>query len=142
MIRLEIDPLMFGLTIAVFLLMIALLNSWLYKPMLAYMEARDASIKNDLAEAGSNDAEIRVLEEKAQAIIDEAKAEAAELRQKVIEDAKLLASSKIEAKRQELDGEYKKFAENLEAERESIKNSLLSQTPLFKEALKAKFSQI
>ena len=142
MIKLEIDPLMFGLTLAVFLLMIALLNNWLYKPMLAYMEDRDASIKRDLAEANTNDSEIKKLEEKAQSIIDEAKAEASQLRQKMLEDAKLLASSKIEAKRNELEGEYKKFSTELEAERASLKESLLSQKSQFQDALKAKFSQI
>lgn len=142
MIRLEIDPFMFGLTLVVFLLLIAVLNSWLYRPMLAYMEARDASIKKDLDEAGNNDAEIKDLEEKAQNIVEAAKAEAAALRQKVLEDAKLLASSKIEAKRNELEKEYQTFTESLLKERETIKTNLLSQAPLFKEALKAKFSQI
>ena len=142
MIRLEVDPLMFGLTLAVFLLMIALLNNWLYKPMLAYMEDRDASIKRDLAEANTNDAEIKALEEKARSIIDEAKAEASQLRQKMLEDAKILASSKIEAKRNELEDEYKKFSTELAAERESLKNSLLSQKSQFQDTLKSKFSQI
>ena len=142
MIKLEVDPLMFGLTLAVFLFMIALLNNWLYKPMLAYMEDRDTSIKNDLAEANSNDSEIRTLEEKAKSIIDEAKAEAAALRQKMLDDAKLLASSKIEAKRNELESEYATFSAELKVERESLKDNLLSQKSQFQETLKAKFSQI
>ena len=142
MIRLEIDPMMFGLTLVVFLMMIALLNSWVYRPMLSYMEARDNDIKKDLDEAGSTDGEIKAIEAKAEAIINNAKTEAANLRQKVLEDAKMLATSKVEAKRSELESEYKAFQESLEKERETMKNSLLSQTPLFKEALKAKFSQI
>jgi len=142
MIQLEVNPLMFGLTLAVFLFMIALLNNWLYKPMLAYMEDRDASIKNDLAEANSNDSDIKALEAKAQSIIDEAKAEAAALRQKMLDDAKLLASSKIEAKRNELEGEYTTFSSELKVERESLKSSLLSQKSQFQDTLKTKFSQI
>lgn len=142
MIRLEIDPLMFGLTLAVFLMMIVILNSMLYRPMLSYMEDRDRNIKNQIDEAGSTDSDIKSLTAKAEAIINEAKAEAANLRQKVIEDAKMLANSKIEARRAELESEYKAFQKNLEKERESIRNSLLSQTPLYKEALKAKFSQL
>lgn len=142
MIRLEVDPLMFGITLAVFLLMIALLNNWLYKPMLRYMEDRDSSIKNDLAEANTNDSEIRALDAKAQSVIDEAKAEASQLRQKMLEDAKLLASSKIEAKRSELEGEYEKFSTELNLERESLKSTLLSQKSQFADTLKTKFSQI
>lgn len=142
MIQLEVNPLMFGLTLVVFLFMIALLNNWLYKPMLAYMEDRDTSIKNDLAEANSNDSAIKALEDKAKSIIEEAKAEAAALRQKMLEDAKLLASSKIEAKRSELESEYATFTAELKVERESLKSSLLSQKSLFQDTLKAKFSQI
>lgn len=142
MIQLEVNPLMFGLTLVVFLFMIALLNNWLYKPMLAYMEDRETSIRNDLAEANSNDSDIKALEEKAKAIIEEAKAEAAALRQKMLEDAKLLASSKIEAKRSELEAEYANFTTELKVERESLKSSLLSQKSLFQDTLKAKFSQI
>ena len=93
-------------------------------------------------EAGSTDGEIKAIEAKAEAIINDAKTEAANLRQKVLEDAKMLANSKVEAKRSELESEYKAFQATLEKERATIKNSLLSQTPLFKEALKAKFSQI
>lgn len=142
MIQLEVNPLMFGLTLVVFLFMIALLNNWLYKPMLAYMEDRDTSIKNDLSEANSNDSDIKALEEKAKSIIDEAKAEAATLRQKMLDDAKLLASSKIEAKRSELESEYATFTADLKVEREALKSSLLSQKSLFQDSLKAKFSQI
>ena len=142
MIQLEVNPLMFGLTLVVFLFMIALLNNWLYKPMLAYMEDRDSSIKNDLAEANSNDSDIKALEEKAKSIIEEARTEAATLRQKMLDDAKLLASSKIEAKRSELENEYATFTAELKVERESLKNSLLSQKSLFQDTLKAKFSQI
>lgn len=142
MIQLEVNPLMFGITLAVFLFMIALLNNWLYKPMLAYMEDRDTSIKNDLAEANNNDSDIKALEAKAKSIIDEAKAEAAALRQKMLDDAKLLASSKIEAKRNELEGEYNTFVADLKVERESLKSSLLSQKSQFQDTLKAKFSQI
>ena len=142
MIRLEVDPLMFGLTLAVFLLMIALLNNWLYKPMLSYMEDRDVSIKNDLAEANTNDSEIRMLTEKAVSIVDEAKLEAAGLRQKMLDDAKLLASSKIEAKRNELEGEYATFSADLKKERESLTSSLVAQKADLQDLLKSKFSQI
>jgi len=139
---LDINPTLLGMTIGLFIVMIVFLNMWLYKPMLSYMESRDASIKNDLASAGNTDSEIKGLNDQAQAIIEEAKAEAAALRAKVLEDAKTLAASKLEARRSELDGEYKSFEQDLEKERDSMKSSLLSQTPLFKEALKAKFSQI
>jgi F-type H+-transporting ATPase subunit b len=68
--------------------------------------------------------------------------EAAALREKVIAEAKELAESKIEAKRAELAKDKAEFETSLAQSRENLKSSLLSQLPLYKEAVKAKFSQI
>jgi F-type H+-transporting ATPase subunit b len=91
---------------------------------------------------GSNDSEINELHEKAESIIMNAKLEAAALREKVIADAKELADSKLEAKRAELAQEYLEFEQSLAKSKEELTNDLMSQVPMFKEALKAKMSQI
>jgi F-type H+-transporting ATPase subunit b len=139
---LDISPMLLGITLIVFLILIAVLNSVLFKPLFTYMEKRDADIKKDLDEVGSNDAEIAAMQAKADAIVNEAKLEAAALREKVIADAKELADSKLEAKRAELAKEYEEFEQSLAQEREQLTSALLSQVPLFKEAVKVKFSQI
>ncbi len=139
---LDISPILLGSTIIVFLALIAVLNSWLYNPLFSYMEKRDADIQRDLSEVGNNDAEIAELEAKAQKIISDAKLEASALREKVVVDAKELAESKVEAKRAELAKEYEAFEASLDKEKEELTNALLSQVPLFKEAVKAKLAQI
>ncbi len=139
---LDINPLLLGITIVVFLILIAVLNSLLFKPLFNYMEERDASIKNDQNKVGNNDAEIAELTAEAQNIVNEAKLEAAAIREKVIAEAKELAESKIEAKRAELANDRAEFEKSLAETREELKNTLLSQVPLYKEAVKAKFSQI
>jgi len=53
-----------------------------------------------------------------------------------------LAASKVEAKQKELNTKYENFVEKLASDKENLKNSLLSQMPLFKESLKAKFSKL
>jgi F-type H+-transporting ATPase subunit b len=139
---LDISPILLGSTIVVFLILIAVLNSWLYNPLFSYMEKRDADIQKDLSEVGNNDAEIAELEAKAQKIVSDAKLEAAALREKVVADAKELAESKMEAKRAMLAKEYEEFETSLEEEKKKLNSALLSQVPLFKEAVKAKFAQI
>ena len=139
---LDINPLLLGLTLVVFLVLIALLNSWLYNPLLAYMQKRDDDIKKDLSEVGSNDDEIAALHAQADKIVSDAKAEAMALREKVVNEAKELSESKIEAKRAELAKKFAAFTETLKEEKESLNNALLSEVPLFKEAIKAKFSKI
>lgn len=139
---LDINPMLLGSTLIVFLILIAVLNSWLYNPLFNFMNKRDADIKKDLEEVGSNDDEVSALTAEAEKIINDAKMEAAALRDKVIADAKELAESKLEAKRAEMASEYAAFEKSLAEEREQLNNALLSQVPLYKEAVKAKFSQI
>lgn len=139
---LDINPILLVATLIVFLTLIAVLNSWLYNPLFAYMSKRDEDIKRDLEQVGSNDDEINALESKAKSIIENAKLEAAALREKVIAEAKELAESKIEAKRAELARQYSEFEQSLAQAREQLSSDLKSQMPMFKDAVKAKFSQI
>jgi F-type H+-transporting ATPase subunit b len=139
---LDINPILLLATFVVFLSLIAVLNSWLYNPLFAYMNKRDDDIKKDLAKVGSNDTEINELNAKAESIVMNAKLEAAALREKVIADAKELADSKLEAKRAELAAEYLEFEKSLADSKEQLTSDLMNQVPVFKEAVKAKFSQI
>jgi F-type H+-transporting ATPase subunit b len=139
---LDINPILLVATLIVFLTLIAVLNSWLYNPLFAYMKKRDDDIKRDLQKVGSNDNEIHDLNAKAESIIMNAKLEAAALREKVIADAKELAESKIEAKRAELASEYLEFEKSLENSKNELSKEIMSQVPMFKEAVKAKFNQI
>ncbi|HIC11773.1 MAG TPA: F0F1 ATP synthase subunit B' [Sulfurimonas sp.] len=139
---LDINPILLLVTFVVFVSLIAVLNSWLYNPLFSFMSKRDEDIKKDLDKTGSNDDEINTLNEKANSIIMTAKLEAAALREKVITDAKELAESKLEAKRAELASEYLEFEQSLSKAKDELTSDLMSQVPVFKEAVKAKFSQI
>ncbi|MFA7500764.1 MAG: FoF1 ATP synthase subunit B', partial [Sulfurimonas sp.] len=132
---LDINPILLVVTLIVFLTLIAVLNSWLYNPLFAYMSKRDEDIKKDLEKVGSNDDEIKEFESKAESIIVNAKLEAAALREKVITDAKELAESKLEAKRAELASQYLEFEQLLARTREQLGSDLKLQVPLFKEAV-------
>ena len=139
---LDINPILLLATFVVFVSLIVVLNSKLYNPLINFMHKRDDDIKRDLDKVGSNDSEINELHAKAESIIMNAKLEAAALREKVIADAKELADSKLEAKRAELAQEYLEFEQSLAKSKEELTNDLMSQVPMFKEALKAKISQI
>ncbi|WP_415398118.1 FoF1 ATP synthase subunit B' [Sulfurimonas sp. CS5] len=139
---LDISPILLLATFVVFLSLIAVLNSWLYNPLFSFMNKRDEDIKKDLQKVGNNDDEINELNSKAESIIKNAKLEASALREKVIEDARELADSKLEAKRAELASQYLEFEQSLAKSKEQLTSDIMSQVPLFKEAVKAKFSQI
>lgn len=71
-----------------------------------------------------------------------AKQEAALIKNKAQEDAKQKAEAKIAQKREELNIKYKDFVVGLDEEKINLRNSLLSQVPLFKESLKAKLGKL
>ena len=106
------------------------------------MDDRDTSIAKDLEAAKGLSGNSDELNAKADENISNAKNEAAVIRQKAVDDEKTLSASKVETKQNELDKEYGNFVEKLTKEKESLKNALLSQMPLFKESLKAKFSKL
>lgn len=128
--------------LALFLILIVLLNNMLFQPLVRFMDDRDRSIAKDLEAAKSFSGNSSDLNAKANENISNAKNEAAEIRQKAIDDEKVLAASKVDTKQNELDDKYSNFIEKLDAEKENLKNALLSQMPLFKESLKAKFSKL
>jgi len=140
MLDLHLPLMLFVLVL--FLTLLVLLNNMLFKPLIKFMDDRDASIAKDLEAAKSFSGNTDELNAKADDIISEAKNEAATIRQKAIDDEKTLAASKVETKQSEIDKEYEEFVKSLASEKENLKNELLSQMPLFKESLKAKFSKL
>ncbi|WP_345970963.1 MULTISPECIES: F0F1 ATP synthase subunit B' [Sulfurimonas] len=139
---LDISPLLLISTAVVFLILIAVLNGMLYKPLFAFMEKRDQDIQNDLAEIGSNDAEVSALNETADSIISEARLQAAAEREKVIADAKKAAEAAIGAKRAELAKAYDAFEAELATERDNLRSALAAEVPAYVEAVNAKISKI
>ena len=139
---LDISPLLLISTAVVFLILIAVLNGMLYRPLFAFMEKRDRDIQNDLAEIGSNDAEVNALNATAQSIISEARLQAAAEREKVIADAKKAAEAEIGAKRAQLAEAYKAFEAELAKDRDSLQTALTAQVPGYVEAVNAKINNI
>ena len=106
------------------------------------MDDRDTSITKDLESANNLSGNSATLNSEADGILDDAKAKAGVIRQEAIDKAKADAESKAEAKQSQLNKEYSIFIEKLGEQKETLRNSLLSQMPLFKESLKAKFSKL
>lgn len=140
MLEIQLPLMLFVL--ALFLSLLVVLNNMLFKPLVNFMDDRDNSIAKDLEAAKGLSGNTDELNAKADENLSIAKNEAAAIRRRAIDDEKTLAASKVETKQNELDEEYGSFVEKLVSDKESLKNSLLSQMPLFKESLKAKFSKL
>jgi len=139
---LDINPLLLLSSGLVFLLVLARLNSCLYKPLLKHMDDRENQIKTDLENAKSNGADVDDMLEEASHIIAQAKNEAFSIREKARLEATSVAQSKLSKAKADLEVRYATFTKALEEEKKSLENSLVSQMPLFKESLQAKLSSI
>jgi F-type H+-transporting ATPase subunit b len=139
---LDIYPSLMAVMLVIFFVMLFQLNKKLYKPLLKFMDDRDAAIAKDMEAAKNMGGNTDALQAQAQANLDEAKATAAKLRQDVIEEGKAKTAEAVAQKQGELEKKQERFAAKLEEEKVTLQNALLSQIPLVKESLKAKFSQL
>ena len=135
-------PWVMALVFVVFLILVYLLNRILYKPILSFMDARDASIRKDSEGIEGNTAEIKAIQKETEEILQQAKQEAALIKNKAHDLAKENADMKISQKKEELNRKYSEFMDSLEVERDKLKNALSSQIPAFKESLKAKLGRL
>ncbi len=139
---LDISIMLLVYTAVIFLLLIGVLNNMLYKPLIAYMQKRNLDIKNDLHRVGSNESEINALNLEAEKIILDAKIEAASIKDKAVQKAKLLAQGKLNVRRAKLAEEYVKFEKNLSKEHDKLSNELASNNLLFKKDIIAKYNTL
>jgi F-type H+-transporting ATPase subunit b len=138
---LDISPLIMVATFVIFMIMLVLLNQRLYQPLLKFMDDRDATLRREREEADSLSGNTADLEAEAAAIIDAAKTEAAQARQSTLEALHAEQEQALSARQGELAKQYEAFVASLQKEKEALRAKLLSEMPLLKEALKAKFTQ-
>ena len=139
---LDISPILLLSSGLVFLLVLARLNSCLYKPLFKHMDERDDKIKSDIQNAKNNGADVEGMLEEASHIIASAKKEAFSIREKARVEAEKLAKSKLESAKAKIESEYVQFTVALQDTKKELESSLGSQMPLFKDSLKAKLSSI
>ncbi len=139
---LELSPSLMLIVLLLFIGLIFYLNSALYQPVVNFMDQRDRTIAHDAKEAQSLSSNAEELKAQASAILEKAKQEANSLRHAASEEAKAESEKIIKSEEAELEKAYEEFTKKLEEEREELKNGILSQVPLIKESLKAKFAQM
>ena len=139
---LDISPVLLLSVGIVFLLVLARLNSSLFKPLLKHMDDRAAQIKKDLENAKSNGANVDGMLAEANDVLAKAKKEAVAIREKAYNEAKEVADAKLQTAKSGMDTKYEGFVKSLADDTKVLKESLTSQMPLFKESLKAKISSI
>nr|WP_314887557.1 FoF1 ATP synthase subunit B' [uncultured Campylobacter sp.] len=139
---LEIDLPLVALTAVVFLALIAILNSVLYKPLLGFVDKRNQDVKNDEDSISKNTSDLSVFEAQVEQILSAARAEAGKIKQDAINAAKEAAGKITAEKRAELEVDYDAFVQNLKAQKNEFKAELMNSLPELRSALKSKLARI
>ena len=139
---LDIDPVLMVIVAITFLLVLARLNSCLYKPLLKHIDDRDESIKKDLVNAKGNDADVEGMLAEANDVIAKAKKEAGAIKQKAYDEAMEVATTRLNEAKVSIETKYDEFVKSLDTELVALKSTLSSQLPLYKKSIKAKISSI
>lgn len=139
---LEIDLPLVALTAVVFLALIAILNSVLYKPLLGFVDKRNQDVKNDEDSISKNTSDLSVFEAQVEQILSAARAEAGKIKQDALNAAKEAAGKITAEKRAELEVDYDAFVQNLQAQKNEFKVELMNSVPELRSALKSKLARI
>ena len=139
---LEINLPLVVLTAVIFLGLIAVLNSILYKPLLKFIDARNDAIKNDEESASKNTSDLDVYEAQIEQLIAAARSEAGKIKQEAINAAKDAAAKIVSEKRGVLEADYDAFIQNLNSQKSDFRADLQQKLPELQAALKAKLARI
>ena len=129
-------------TMAIFLVMILILNSILYKPLLRFIDERNSSIKNDENKVKENSQEMLGANDEVEKIHQSTREEIHKIKQSAINQAKEEAQVAIQAKKEELERKMASFYVELNAQKEELKQNLLKNLPEFKQLLENNIKKI
>ncbi len=132
---LDIQPSLLAFEIITFLLLVAILNQILYKPMLSFMEERNSNLKADANLANAQESEKEALIMEANKLLADAKAEAAKIRHEAITAAKAEAEAKINAAKESIKAEVANFSSELTTQKAELKAVILSNSEGYKQSL-------
>lgn len=137
-----VNPYLMLLVFVVFLVSVFLLNTWLYRPLLGFMEKREASIDQDLQSVQQSDQEINKINQEIKQILEDARLQSSQIIEQATTEAKSDYEAKIAKKKLESASKIDDFFVELEKEKSSLKSSVLSHMQDFESSLKTRISQI
>lgn len=119
----------------VFVLLLWAMNVWVYRPLLAFMDNRQAEIKDSLAKIKTDNAQSVEIRHQIEAILKEAAEKRREMIAEAIQKATESYDAVIKQKENELNQEFEAFAKQLQNEKQALKEQLQVQMPVFEDEL-------
>ncbi|KHL82624.1 ATP F0F1 synthase subunit B' [Helicobacter pylori] len=119
----------------VFVLLLWAMNVWVYRPLLAFMDNRQAEIKDSLAKIKTDNVQSVEIGHQIEALLKEAAEKRREMLAEAIQKATESYDAVIKQKENELNQEFEAFAKQLQNEKQILKEQLQAQMPVFEDEL-------
>ncbi|MCX2683338.1 FoF1 ATP synthase subunit B' [Campylobacter sp. MIT 21-1685] len=129
-------------TMAIFLAMIAILNSMLYKPLLQFMDERDDSIRNDENKVKENSQEMFDVNEELEKIHTDTRDEIHRIKQNAVNAAKEESEKILRNKKDELDRAMGSFYTELVAQKQELQEYLADHLSELRQLLENNMKRI
>lgn len=119
----------------VFVLLLWAMNVWVYRPLLAFMDNRQAEIKDSLAKIKTDNTQSVEICHQIETLLKEAAEKRREMIAEAIQKAAESYDAVIKQKENELNQEFEAFAKQLQNEKQILKEQLQVQMPVFENEL-------
>ncbi len=133
--NISVNPYLMAVVFVVFVLLLWAMNVWVYRPLLAFMDNRQAEIKDSLAKIKTDNTQSVEIRHQIDAILKEAAEKRREMIAEAIQKATESYDAVIKQKESELNQEFEAFAKQLQNEKQILKEQLQVQMPVFENEL-------
>ncbi|GAA8403277.1 FoF1 ATP synthase subunit B' [Helicobacter pylori] len=133
--NISVNPYLMAVVFVVFVLLLWAMNVWVYRPLLAFMDNRQAEIKDSLAKIKTDNAQSVEIDHQIETLLKEAAEKRREIIAEAIQKATESYDAVIKQKENELNQEFEAFAKQLQNEKQALKEQLQAQMPVFEDEL-------
>ncbi|GAA8836247.1 FoF1 ATP synthase subunit B' [Helicobacter pylori] len=133
--NISVSPYLMAVVFVVFVLLLWAMNVWVYRPLLAFMDNRQAEIKDSLAKIKTDNTQSVEIRHQIDALLKEAAEKRREMIAEAIQKAAESYDAVIKQKENELNQEFEAFAKQLQNEKQILKEQLQAQMPVFENEL-------
>ncbi|WP_231221324.1 FoF1 ATP synthase subunit B' [Helicobacter pylori] len=133
--NISVNPYLMAVVFVVFVLLLWAMNVWVYRPLLAFMDNRQAEIKDSLTKIKTDNTQSVEIRHQIDALLKEAAEKRREMIAEAIQKATESYEAVIKQKENELNQEFEAFAKQLQNEKQILKEQLQAQMPVFENEL-------
>ncbi len=133
--NISVNLYLMAVVFVVFVLLLWAMNIWVYRPLLAFMDNRQAEIKDSLAKIKTDNTQSVEIRHQIDALLKEAAEKRREMIAEAIQKAAESYDAVIKQKENELNQEFEAFAKQLQNEKQILKEQLQVQMPVFENEL-------